>query len=483
LDIKEKIGHIPDSPGVYIFKDKESSIIYIGKSSSLKKRVRSYFSPPRDGKKSALLESISDIECIRTSTESTALLLESALVKRYNPRFNTLLKDDKAYPRIKLSINERYPRLAVVRKLKPDGAAYFGPFTNARLLSEAVKLLRRMFPLRTCRNMPLGKAKKGCLDMHIGQCLAPCLHDDIGAEYFAYVEELRLFLEGKQQDLLAILSRKMKDASDNKDYEKAARIRDRIGALSALFLAKGYAPGVSKDQASSDGNSANLQGLEELKSLLGLSRQPLVIEAFDVSNTSGKEAVGSMVCFKQAMPYKNSYMHFKIKTVDVIDDYSMMREIVFRRYKRLLAEKAPMPDLVLIDGGRGHLSAAKAQLRSLRIMDVPAAGIAKNPDKLYIHEKKDPVLLGNFPKALLLCQRIRDEAHRFAITYHRNLRSKGTRCSELDRIKGIGPRRKAELIKYFGSLDKVKTADMDRLKEAPFINEKEAKAVYDHFRV
>jgi excinuclease ABC subunit C len=234
---------------------------------------------------------------------------------------------------------------------------------------------------------------------------------------------------------------------------------------------------------SPDAGVALEEGVEELRAILGLLNTPKIIEAFDVSNTSGKEATGSMVCFKNGRPYKNAYMHFRIKTVDVIDDYSMMREIVLRRYRKLLSEKGSIPGLIIVDGGRGHLSAAKSQLRELRIMNVPVVGIAKNPDKLYVHEKKDPILLGKFSKALMLCQRIRDEAHRFAITYHRLLRNKKLKFSELDNIKGIGPRRKAALIRYFGSLDKVKNAKLEQLRKADCINEKEAKAVYDHFRI
>jgi excinuclease ABC subunit C len=481
LDIKEKLKIIPASPGVYIFKDKEGAIIYIGKASSLKDRVRSYFSGSNSHRKSLLSENIADIEFILTSDESTALLLEAALVKRYIPKFNVLLKDDKAYPRLKLTVNEEYPRLMVVRKVKADGAVYFGPYTNAKLLREAVKSLRKAFPLRTCLNMPKGSQKKGCLDMHIGQCMAPCVADK-KKDYLDVVDELRLFLDGKQEDLIGMLSEKMKNLSDNKEYEKAARIRDRINAFSYLFSAEKNikaAPSfsaVDKDLQSSE-------SLEELRGLLGLLIAPKVIEAFDVSNISGKEATGSMVCFKEGRPYKNAYMHFRIKTVNVIDDYRMMREIVSRRYRKLLNEKGALPDLIIIDGGRGHLSAAKAQLRALKIINIPVIGIAKNPDKLYLHEKKDPILLGKFSRALLLCQRIRDEAHRFAVTYHRFLRNRKIKFSELDTIKGIGPRRKAALIKYFGSLDKVKSAQVGQLKKVESINEKEAKAIYDHFRV
>jgi len=480
LDIEQKIKGIPDSPGVYLFKDKESVIIYIGKAASLKKRVRSYFSAGSSRKKSILRENILDVDFVLTSDEPTALLLESALVKRYNPKFNVLLKDDKAYPRLKISVNEEYPRLMVVRKTKFDGALYFGPYTNAKLLGLAVKLLRKIFPLRTCQNMPQGKLVKGCLDMHIGQCMAPCINDK-KADYLSMVDQLKLFLENKQKDLLWVLSKNMKAASDNKDYEKAANIRDRISALSSLLSGEQY----SKKALSAGSTRRDMQaaeGLEELRCLLGLLHTPVTIEAFDISNISGKEATGSMVCFKGAKPYKHAYMHFQIKTVNVIDDYSMMREIVARRYRKLISEKGTLPDLIIIDGGRGHLSAAKAQLRALKLMHIPVIGIAKNPDKLYVHEKKDPILLGNFSKAMLLCQRIRDEAHRFAITYHRFLRNRKAKFSELDSVKGIGPRRKAELIKYFGSLDKVKQADIDQLKKVDFIDEKEAKTIYDHFR-
>jgi excinuclease ABC subunit C len=481
LDIKEKIDRIPALPGVYLFKDSTAAIIYIGKAASLRKRVMSYFRSDTSCKGSVLRKNIMDVDFVLTADEAAALLLEAALVKRYNPKFNVLLKDDKAYPRLKLSVNEEYPRLMMVRKVKADGALYFGPYTNTRLLREAVRSLRRIFPLRTCKDIPRGKQKKGCLDMHIGQCPAPCINE-IKVDYLGVVDELRLFLEGRQEELLGALSMKMKAASDDKDYEKAAHIRNRISALSSLSSGRRY-PGKVLPHSPASDDMQSAAGMEELRSLLGLSRVPDTIEAFDISNISGKQATGSMVCFKAGRPYKHAYMHFQIKTVNVIDDYSMMREIIDRRYKRLFIEKGALPSLIVIDGGRGHLVSAKAQLRSLRIMNIPVIGIAKNPDKLYVHEKKDPVLLGNFSNALLLCQRLRDEAHRFAITYHRFLRNKKARFSELDNIEGIGPKRKAGLIKYFGSLDRVKRADISQLKKVNFIDEKEAKTIYDHFRV
>jgi len=481
LDIKEKIKALPDFPGVYIFKDKTGNIIYIGKACSVKKRVKSHFSSS-SGEKSMLRDNVSEIDFTLTSNEATALLLESALIKRYCPKFNVLLKDDKSYPRLKLTVNEEYPRLMLVRKVMPDGALYFGPYTDSSLLREAVKSLRRVFPLRTCRVIPGPSQKKPCLDMHIGQCPGPCVNEK-KSDYLNTVEELRLFLEGRQDDIINSLSNKMKAVSDNKEYEKAAEIRDRIAALSSLSASGNEEKELSDNARLRHEQNQAKEGMEELRVLLAFTRVPDAIEAFDVSNISGKEATGSMVCFKSGMPYKHAYMHFKIKTVNVIDDYSMMREIVSRRYKKLIKDKGRFPDLIIIDGGKGHLSAAKNQLRALRIINIPVISIAKNPDKLYIHEKKEPILLGRFSKALYLCQRMRDEAHRFAITYHRYLRSKRTRFSELDNIQGIGPKRKLRLIRHFGSLEGIKSADMVRLKQVDFINEKEAKAIYSHFRL
>jgi excinuclease ABC subunit C len=485
LDIKEKIKNIPDSPGVYMFRGKESDIIYIGKAGSIRKRLRTHLlgslNKNEPARHDLLRQNIADIDFICTPDAATALLLEAALIKRYNPKFNVLLKDDKSYPRLKLSVEEEYPRLIITRKIKSDGALYFGPYTNAKLLRKGVKFLKRAFPLRTCRKMPKAQNSKGCLDIHIGQCIGPCVSDR-KEDYQAIVDELKLFLEGQQDKLLNSLAEKMDLASRNKDYEKAAKIRDRISALSSISQKNTDKKQVYAAPAPVQCGRESEQ-LEELRTLLGLSRVPDTIEAFDVSNTSGKEATGSMVCFKGARPYRNSYMHFQIKTIHVIDDYSMMREIISRRYRKLIAEQGVLPNLIIIDGGKGHLAAAKIQLRALRIINVPVIGIAKNPDKIYLHEKKDPILLGKFSKALLLCQNIRDEAHRFAVTYHRLLRSRKTRSSELDKIKGIGFRRKAELIKYFGSLDNIKQADIAHLKKVDFINEKEAKAVYDYFRI
>jgi excinuclease ABC subunit C len=344
--------------------------------------------------------------------------------------------------------------------------------------------MRRMFPLRTCKNIP----KKLCLNFHIGQCLGPCEYADKEKEYGSIIEELKLFLEGKQDELLNSLSGQMKTASEAKDFEKAAKIRDRISALSLISESSpsSLRGAIATKPASPAGRQSKpfiypSQQIEELRSILNLPKTPTIIEAFDVSNISGKEAVGSMVYFKDGKPNKYQYRHFKIRTVRVIDDYSMMREIVSRRYRRVLEEGGALPELIIIDGGKGHLAAAKKELRTLRLWQIPVISIAKGLDKIYLSEDKEPILLGKFEAALLLVQRIRDEAHRFAIGYHRLLRRKKIDVSELDDIEGIGPKKKLNLIRHFGTVYEIKMADVDDLLKVRFISEKEAKAIYNHF--
>lgn len=481
MGIKEEIKASPDGPGIYLFKDKDNRIIYIGKAASVRKRVKSHFSGKSSSRHEVLIRNTAAFEYILTPDEPTALILEAALIKRYMPKYNVLLKDDKRYPRLKLTVNEEYPRLILTRKVKPDGALYFGPYTDAKLLRKALKALRRAFPLRTCAKIPKKGGKRACLDFHIGQCIGPCLDNGRRSGYKNIVEELKLFLEGRQKELMGLLACQMKRSAEERDYERAAGIRDRMQALSVLSKT-----GRSHDESLCAGSGREAESVrlqaEELASILKLPCIPRIIEVFDVSNTSGKGAVGSMVCFADGKPKKNRYLHFRIKTVNAIDDYSMMREIVSRRYKRLLSQKEKPPELIIIDGGKGHLAAAKAALRPLRIAGIPVIGIAKNPDKIYVHEKKGPMLLGRFSQALLFCKRARDEAHRFAISYHRALRRKGLSLSELDNIRGVGPKRKAELIRYFGSLDKIKKAGIDELRKADFVDEKEARAIYDYFR-
>lgn len=477
MDIKERIEKSPNSAGVYLLKDKDGAVIYIGKASSIKKRLKNHFKKDAAGRQRALIEASCDADYILTPDESTALLLEAALIKRYRPRYNVALRDDKSYPRLKLTLNEEYPRLFITRKLKPDRAVYFGPYTSAKLLRKALMFMRRAFPLRTCRAIP----EKSCLNFHLGQCLAPCIDEGKKQGYLKVVEELRLFLDGEQEQLISSLSRQMENASQNKDYEKAAALRDRIKALSSVAGQPRKTPAVSIESFEKKPCLGPSLQIEQLATVLNLAKPPSVIEAFDVSNISGKEATGSMIYFKDGKPDQAQYRKFKIRTVRVIDDYSMLQEIISRRYRRLLDEKSAFPELIIVDGGKGHLAAAKNQLNKMGLWKIPVVSIAKNPDRIYASKDKEPITLGKYEGALFLVQRIRDEAHRFAIDYHRLLRRKQTSASELDNIEGVGPRRKARLIRHFGSLDEIKIADVEDLKKVKFISEKEAKAIYNYF--
>ncbi|MCM8761367.1 MAG: excinuclease ABC subunit UvrC, partial [Candidatus Omnitrophica bacterium] len=338
MDKEYKIRELPDSPGVYLMKGEGGEVLYVGKASNLRKRVSSYFYKSRNlaERLRMMVSRIADITYIPTSTEAEALIYENSLIKQLSPKYNVALRDDKSYPRLKLTVNEKFPRLLITRRKQDDGALYYGPYTSARLLREAVISLKQIFPLRSCNRMP----KNPCLNYHINQCLAPCAGKIDQAHYADIVAELRLFLEGKMQELLKFLTARMMEASRREDFEEAASLRKRIEAFRSMKEhAVIYRP---------------VDEVEELRNMLGLSSTIDTIEAFDVSNIMGAEAVGSLVCFYKGRPKKSSYRRFRIKTVTAIDDYSMMREIVRRRYSRQLEEKANLPDLIVIDGGKGH---------------------------------------------------------------------------------------------------------------------------------
>ena len=466
MDHKEKISRLPDSPGVYIMKGDKGEVLYVGKAANLRKRVASYFYKGRDltERIRVMTARVADITYMPTATEAEALIYENSLIKQLAPKYNVALRDDKSYPRLKLTVGEKFPRLMITRRKSDDGALYFGPYTSAALLRQAVKDLRRIFPLRSCGRFP----KRPCLNYHIKQCAAPCagMIDESG--YSAIVAELKLFLEGRMKDLLKFLGERMLAASGREDFEEAAKLRNRIEAFGSMReKAVRYAPA---DETA------------ELGSMLGLSAAPDVIEAFDVSNIMGAEAAGSMVYFYKGSPRKSEYRKFRIRTVSGIDDYSMMREIVARRYSRLLKEKKSLPDLVLIDGGKGHLGAASAELERMGLGRMPVIGIAKEFEHVYVKGSGEPLVLPDDSKALHLLERIRDEAHRFAIGYHKGLRSKKIERSELDDIQGIGVRRKKALINYFGSVEKIKAASAEDLMKVEGISEKTAGHIAAHFR-
>jgi excinuclease ABC subunit C len=407
MDIKNAVKKFPDSPGVYIMKGAKNKVLYVGKAGSLKKRVSSYFTKSgRSARIDLLVSEIKDIVYIPTNSEAEALIYEASLIKSARPKFNIELKDDKSYPYLKLTVNEEYPRLFVTRKKTDDGAAYYGPYTNVKLLRQAVKFMRSVFPLRVCKKM----GKKLCIDHDLSKCLGPC-EERIGKRaYRKIVEELKMFLEGRRNILLDELSRRMERVSKELNFEEAARIRDRIRNLSTVVTQRGI--------------PSPMDQIDELKFVLNLKRRPKRIEAFDISNIRGKEAVGSMVSFYDGRPDKDNYRKFKIKTVESIDDYRMMREVVHRRYRRLLDERKQLPDLIIIDGGKGHLSSALNELRKLGIKNIPTIGIAKEFEHIYISKRQLPIILPKDSSILQLIKRIRDEAHRFAKSYHVVLRRK-----------------------------------------------------------
>ncbi|MDD4894372.1 MAG: excinuclease ABC subunit UvrC [Candidatus Omnitrophica bacterium] len=402
--LKEKVINLPDTPGVYIFKDAGGEIIYVGKAKSLKKRVYSYFSKYLTSKAQAMVSKVADIEYKLCQTESLALLLEASLIHKFKPRYNVSLRDDKSYPLVKIT-NEDFPTVCITRKRAADGSQYFGPYTSAGLLREALRIIRKYFPYRSCERMP----QEARMYRNIG--LAPSLKEENKREYIKTVKNICLILEGKSETLIKKLSSEMITKSKEQKFEEAAKIRDQIEALSVM--------------SESAGHYSRKEELEDLKNLLGMEELPERIEAFDISNIYGKEATGSMVSFYKGMPDKDNYRKFRIKTVERIDDYKMMAEVVNRRYAGSLAEELPLPDLILIDGGKSHLLVADKELEKIGLK-IPLVSIAKDRENIYTRDNKQPINLHRDTPALNLIRRARDEAHRFAVSYHHLLRRKRT---------------------------------------------------------
>jgi len=405
--LKDKIASMPDAPGVYLIKDKTGAVIYVGKAKSLKKRVSSYFSRGLSSKTQMLVSKIADVEYRVTPSESQAQLLEASLIKDKQPQYNIGLKDDKSFPLIRIS-DEEFPVVSICRSkiLKTkDAALYFGPYTNTKFLRQAFKTIRKIFGFRSCRRMP----KDPCLYYRIKLCPAPCIGKISRQNYQETIERIKLFLESRYEELLFNLSDKMKQASQERRFEDAAKIRDQINALSVF--------------GQTSGSVLSFNESEDLKNLLKLDMLPQRIEAFDISNIKGQQATGSMVSFFKGSPDKNNYRRFRIKTFEGIDDYKMLREVIFRRYSRLLRENLSLPDLVLIDGGRGHLKVAEEETNKLGL-NLPLVSIAKDREHIYTKDSAIPIKLEQDTPALNLIRRVRDEAHRFALAYHHILRRK-----------------------------------------------------------
>ncbi len=580
-EFQTKLDHLPDRPGVYLMKNARDEILYIGKASVLADRVRTYFQKGSDHtpKTSLMLSQVADLETIVTRSELEALILESNLIKRHRPRFNVVLRDDKQYPYLRLPVKENFPRLTIVRKVQKDGALYYGPYTPAGALRETLKVIRKVFPLATCEIEIDGKAERACIEFEIKRCMAPCIGNQASEEYHHIVKQVRMFLEGRDTELLDTLRAEMRAAAEREQFEEAARLRDRIFKiertlekqrvaqtsftdqdviglarqgtavdLQMLFVRGGLLIG-RKDFFWSDVGDAsdeelvrsaieqfyNKDGLppkellvpsplseaalieawlsekkgeavrvvapergtkhqllllaeenagamvadhlrnketdhratEELKRLLRLDRAPRRIEGFDISNTMGDQSVASLVVWEDGQAKKSDYRRFRIKTVTGANDFASMQEVVVRRYGE--AENLPLPDLVLIDGGLGQLAAAMEGLRQVGRAGLPIIGLAKargdKEERIFVPGRKNPIPLAPSSPATHLLQRIRDEAHRFAITYHRKLRGKALVSSRLDAIIGVGEIRRNRLLKRFGSLEKIAEATDDQLRE------------------
>ena len=597
--IEEKIRTMPPNPGVYLMKDDAGKVLYVGKATSLARRVRDYFGPNAKlhAMTPGLMPHVRDVDYIITDNEVEALILENNLVKRHKPRYNVKLKDDKRYPYLKVT-GETFPRISMIRTVERDGAKYFGPYVHAKATRQTLKEITKAFPIRTCDlNIEEGKANhRPCLDFHIGRCLGPCAGLVDKEEYQEVCKGVCFFLKGNGKVILKELAEKMKAAASQLDFERAAQIRDRIEGIQRIlekqkvsssdgedqdvigfyqkadeacvqiFMVRGgklidrehffltgseesspaeiltafveqyyqdasFVPGVvilqndlempeaikawleTKRGASVNfhvpqrGKKLNMvqmaarnakdilerekdqtvfkmddnPSLIGLRDLLSLPRQPHRIDAFDISNLGGSMAVGSMVVFQDGKPEKSEYRRYRIRTVEGQDDFAMMREVIIRRFRRALEEQTPLPDLVLVDGGKGQLNAALAALEDLGLEDKqPIIGLAKKFEHIFLPGESDPIILSNRDAVLHLIQRIRDEAHRFAVAYHRKLREKKTTVSVLDHISDIGPKRKQSLIQHFGSIDRIREASIDELRSVKGITQKIAEDIHKH---
>ncbi|WP_221408371.1 excinuclease ABC subunit UvrC [Peribacillus simplex] len=570
--IKNKLALLPDQPGCYLMKDRQGTIIYVGKAKVLKNRVRSYFTGSHDGKTFRLVNEIEDFEYIVTSSNIEALILELNLIKKHDPKYNVMLKDDKTYPFIKLTA-ERHPRLIITRKVKKDKGKYFGPYPNAFAANETKKLLDRIYPLRKCNTLP----DRVCLYYHLGQCLAPCVYDVEEQEYKKMVDDINRFLNGGHTEIKKELTEKMLEASEELDFERAKEFRDKIAhiditmekqkmmttdfidrdvfgfaydkgwmCVQVFFVRQGklierdvslfpvydepeqelltflgqfyeitnhFKPkeillpesvdaemaegllgvktihpkrGAKKDMLKLANENASI-ALQEKFSLIerdeertinaveNLGKQlgiytPHRIEAFDNSNIQGSDPVSALVVFIDGKPEKREYRKYKIKTVQGPDDYESMREVVRRRYSRVLKEGLPLPDLIIIDGGKGHVEAVRDILENELGLDIPLSGLIKDEkhrtSQLMIGNPLELVPLDSRSQEFYLLQRIQDEVHRFAITFHRQLRGKNAVHSQLDDIPGVGEKRRKQLLRHFGSLKKIKEATAEEIVEA-----------------
>ena len=465
--IRKKLGTVPHKPGVYLHRDRFGTVIYVGKARDLRKRVSQYFQKGRrmgwDLKFNALVEAIHDFDFHVVRSEPEALLLESKLIKEFKPRYNISFRDDKRFLMLKVNLNDPIPNFTFARFKKDDGARYFGPFVNATAARNVVMLARRQFNLRGCRVFTPGAADyKHCLYAHLKYCTAPCVGNVSREQYLEQVRAACDFLEGQCREMQEQLEAEMKKAAAAQDFEKAASLRDLVRDLKTTWK---KTEKFARVPYSLPGNIQPQNDLVELANVLDLPAPPQRIEGFDISNISGTFAVASLVSFKNGRPDRANYRRFKIKTVAGQDDFAGMAEVVKRRYSRLQRESKSLPDLILIDGGKGQLNAAVGELKKLGLEKIPVIGLAKEFEEIYLPEKSEPLRLGLNHPAVKLLQRIRDECHRVANSYNAQLRLKKISESVLDEFPGIGGRRKTALLKKFGSVRRLQLATVEQISE------------------
>ncbi|HCM43300.1 MAG TPA: excinuclease ABC subunit UvrC [Candidatus Omnitrophota bacterium] len=468
--LKDKVRGTPDGPGVYFWKDESGGTLYIGKAKSLKKRLLSYFGTHPDFPKLAVLMSRArDVDYISTATEMDALLLEAQLVREHQPRYNKELKDDKSFPLLKIT-GEKFPRLVITRNKKEKKASYYGPFTDAKLLRRAVSLVQALFPIRKCQTLP----KTACLYYHIGQCIAPCIKSEVETAYGKLVAEVKHFIGGGKKGFLDYLSDRMKQAAKELRFEDAQFYKNQIESLEKLRR-KRFEP-------RSPERSVVLSATQELKQALDMESLPEKIVCFDISHTQGDETVASRTAFYRELPDKLGYRRYKIQTVKGINDYASIQEALGRMLRGIKEGREEwLPDLIMIDGGKGQLSAAKEILEKEEMMSIKLISIAKRFEWIYTTDSREPLVFPKGSPALHLLMRVRDEAHRFAISYHRQLKREGISKSELDAIPDIGDVRKKVLLKNFESLDELKRAGVSQLAGLPGMNFSAAEAVWSYF--
>jgi len=481
--VREKLNTLPDKPGCYLMRDRKGVIIYVGKAVSLRRRVQSYFrdstlrtAPP---KLRSLLHSVADLETVTVRSDAEALLMESNLIKQYRPRFNILLRDDKRFLALRADPRDPLPRLTTCRIVRDDHALYFGPFPSSSVVRAVLDFTEKRFGLRKCKPItPDTETFKHCINDIIRFCSAPCVNRITPDAYRERFDEACAFLRGERLAIIEEVRAQMEAAAHARNFEKAALLRDTWLALCEMVKQRRRAVLSTPSMHEADA----LEGLSELQTLIGLPALPTLIEGFDISNLFGNHSVASLVVAVKGLPDRRFYRRFRIRTVEGADDPRSMAEVIRRRYTRVRDEGKPLPKLVLVDGGITQLRAARAELAALELGHVPSIGLAERFEEIITDDGRDPLQLPLESKALKVLIRLRDEAHRFALDYHRRLRNRIIRESALDDIPGIGAARKATLLTHFGSVYRLSRATVEQLDAVPGIDRNLAEAILRKLR-